>query len=129
MKSGPSVKRMVLFKHGVAYLERAGPAEGGFELSFKADEMNDVLKSLAVWVARGEARVGAAAFDAPEDPEAALQQRKLALAPGHALEGLLSAVRGRRVRVDDGAAAREGEVVGLEDTPGQKGARRRQLVL
>ena len=98
MKTGPTVTRMVMFKHGVAYLERGGPAEGSFELSFKRDEMNDVLKSLAVWVARGEARVGAVAFEAPEDPEAALSERKLALAPGAALEGLLAAVRGRLKR-------------------------------
>ena len=56
---------MVLFKHGVAYLERSGAADGPFELSFRIDEMNDVLKSLAVWVARGDATVGAIAFDKP----------------------------------------------------------------
>ena len=48
MSVEPRVRRMVMFKHGVAYLERGGPAEGPFELSFKRDEMNDVLKSLAV---------------------------------------------------------------------------------
>ena len=129
MKTGPTVTRMVMFKHGVAYLERGGPAEGSFELSFKRDEMNDVLKSLAVWVARGEARVGAVAFEAPEDPEAALSERKLALAPGAALEGLLAAVRGRRGRGAGGAATPAGEGGGVPGTPSAEGALRRQLVL
>lgn len=129
MSKGPRVTRMVMFKHGVAYLERGGPAEGAFELSFKRDEMNDVLKSLAAWVARGEAKVGAVGFEAPEDPDAALAERKLLLSPGEALSGLLSSLRGRRVRVDDGAAAREGEVIGVEATPGGHGAVQQRLLL
>ena len=129
MSKGPRVTRMVMFKHGVAYLERGGPAEGEFELSFKRDEMNDVLKSLAAWVARGEAKVGAVAFEAPEDPDAALAERKLLLSPGGALSGLLSSLRGRRVSVDDGAGSREGEVIGIEATPGCDGATRQRLLL
>jgi hypothetical protein len=129
MSNGPRVTRMVMFKHGVAYLERGGPSEGAFELSFKRDEMNDVLKSLAVWVARGDAKVGAVAFEAPDDPEAALAERKLAHGPGAALEGLLASVRGRKVRIDDGGSPREGEVVGIQETPGAEGQLRRQLLL
>jgi hypothetical protein len=129
MSKGPRVTRMVMFKHGVAYVERGGPAEGEFELSFKREEMNDVLKSLAAWVARGDARVGAVGFEAPEDPDAALLERKLLLAPGAALSGLLSSLRGRRVSVDDGAAAREGEVIGIEATPGGHGPDRHRLLL
>src|SRR5262245_42310875 len=113
MTSSPAVKRMVMFKHGVAYLARSGPADGPFELSFKRDEMNDVLKSLAVWVARGDARVGAVAFEAPEDPETALAQRKLLFGPGEALVGLLRSLRGRTVVVDGGEVRLEGEVVGI----------------
>lgn len=120
---------MVLFKHGVAYLERGGPAEGSFELSFEKDEMNDVLKSLAVWVVRGDAQVGAMAFESPEDPEEALAERKLVLAPGAALEGLLGALRGRSVRVDDGGSGVRGEVVGVQQTPAGDGSLRRQLCL
>jgi hypothetical protein len=120
---------MVLFKHGVAYLERSGAADGPFELSFRIDEMNDVLKSLAVWVARGDATVGAVAFDKPEDPEQALARRKLRLEPGLALQGLLASLRGRRVSVslDDGPVS--GEVIGIENAPIADGAKRLRLVL
>jgi hypothetical protein len=121
----PVVKRMVMFKHGVAYIVRAGPADGPFELSFKKDEMNDVLKSLTVWVARGEAKVGAVAFEKPEDPEEALEERKLALPPGQALAGLVSSFRGRRVLVKSGGVDLEGEIIGLEsDSAGEKGDRK-----
>lgn len=120
---------MVLFKHGVAYLERSGAADGSFELSFRIDEMNDVLKSLAVWVARGDATVGAVAFDKPEDPEQALARRRLRLEPGLALQGLLASLRGRRITVQCDDGARAGEVIGLEQVNGPSGAIELRLVL
>ena len=129
MRATPHVKRLVMFKHGVAYIERGGPAEGPFELSFKKDEMNDVLKSLAVWVADGDAKVGAVAFEKPEDPEAELERRKLNLPAWGTMLALLGSVKGRRIKVVSGGTAREGEVVGVEaESMGDRGERRR-LVL
>lgn len=125
----PRVRRMVMFKHGVAYLERSGPADGSFELSFDKEEMNDVLKSLAAWVEKGDARVTSIAFEKPEDPEAVLARRKLLLEPTHALIGLLSAFRGRRVKLELASGEVEGEVIGLEDLPaGETGSDRRVVL-
>jgi hypothetical protein len=129
MPTIPRVTRMVMFKHGVAFLERSGPAEGAFELSFKRDEMNDVLKSLAVWVARGEATVGALAFEKPEDPEQALEARRLGYDGDHTLRGLLGSLRGRRVEVETDGGAHAGEVVGAETSAGPHGEERRALLL
>jgi hypothetical protein len=128
-RSTPGVRRMVMFKHGVAYLERSGPCDGPFELSFKKDEMNDVLKSLAVWVARGEAKVYAVAFEKPEDPEEALVRRRLALEPGATLESLVTTLRGRRVAVHVSGTRHEGEVIGLQREGAEHHAERRLLVL
>ncbi len=125
----PRVHRMVMFKHGVAYLERSGPADGPFELSFDKDEMNDVLKSLAAWVEKGQARVTSIAFEKPEDPEKILARRKLVLEPTHALLGLFAAFRGRRVKVELAASAVEGEVIGFEDVPAAEGAWDRRVLL
>ena len=86
--------------------------------------MNDVLKSLAVWVAEGDARVGAIGFEAPEDPEKALAERKLLLARGDALEGSSVAPRAGGVVVDDRHARQEGEVIGTETVAGREGRRR-----
>lgn len=114
MSDSPKVHRLVLFKHGVAFVERGGPSDGAFTLSFKRDEMNDVLKSLAVWVAEGEGTVGAVGFEAPEDPEEELEERGLLLQAGGGLHQLLHAFRGRVIQVDDGSAKRSGEIVGLQ---------------
>lgn len=123
----PTVKRMVLFKHGVAYVERGGPAEGSFSLSFAKSEMNDVLKSLAVWVERGEARPTTVAFEKPESPELALDEKGLNLPADKSLSALLTAMRGRAatILVDGPKGERElrGEVVGLDERPEGQGVR------
>jgi hypothetical protein len=45
-----SVSKVVLYKHGIGFFERSGeiPSGENAQLRFKADEMNDVLKSLTV---------------------------------------------------------------------------------
>ena len=44
------VKKVIIFKHGISYYTLEGKVKGPntFELEFKIDEMNDVLKSLFV---------------------------------------------------------------------------------
>ena len=120
-----------MYKHGVAYLERSGPADGSFELSFRRSDMNDVLKSLAVGVADtgdGAAHVGAIGFETPTDPDRLLAARKLLLTPGEALTDLLNAVRGRSVEISTEGGAHRGEVIGVDESGGA-GASRRLLVL
>ena len=126
----PDVTRLVLFKHGIAYLERSGPADGDFELSFRKSDMNDVLKSLSVGVVDGAATVGALAYEAPTDPDDELARRNLYLEPGQALPGLLAAVRGRvvEVRTADGSTHR-GEVVGVDENSAGAGGTRRLLAM
>ncbi len=129
MTTLPTVRRIVMFKHGVAYLERSGPADGPFELSFDKNEMNDVLKSLAAWVEKGDARVTSIAFEKPEDPEEVLERRRLTLEPTSALLGLFAAFRGRRVRAELPSGDVEGEVIGFEDVPVDRGSTDRRVVL
>jgi len=129
MDKKPSISRMVMFKHGVAYLERSGPASGSFDLSFRVDDMNDVLKSLAVWVADGDAKLLSVGFDAPENPDVELGLRGLLLGQGTALDTLLRSLRGRTVEVDDGGLARRGDVLGIQDESAAQGQKRRSLLL
>lgn len=123
----PTVKRMVLFKHGVAYVERGGPAEGSFELSFAKDEMNDVLKSLSVWVEEGDATPTAIAFEKPESPETALDEKGLNLPSDKSLSALLTAMRGRQATVraasPSGDRMVRGEIVGIDTRPFDAGWR------
>ena len=129
MSTRPKVTRLVMYKHGVAYLERLGPADGEFELTFRKSDMNDVLKSLAVAVTSGEATVGAVAYEAPAKPDEELASRSLLLEPGAALPGLLNAVRGRTVEVTAGGLSHRGEVIGIDEVEGGMAAPHRVLVM
>jgi hypothetical protein len=114
-----------MYKHGVAYVSRTGPVDGDFELTFRRDDMKDVLKSLSVEVTGGQASVGTVAFDSPTDPRTELADRNLLLEPGGALLGLIEALRGRVVEVRCGDRRHRGEVIGVDES----GENRRLLVL
>ncbi len=125
----PPVTRLVMFRHGVAYVERSGSADGSFEMTFKRSEMNDVLKSFAVWVAAGDGRVAAVAFEAPDDPLQALSDRNLSLDPDAVGTGLLATLRGRRIAITTLTGSHEGEVLGIDNTTAPHGEHRRRLLL
>lgn len=127
MVTRPKVDRLVLYKHGVAFVGRRGPVDGDFELMFRRDDMKDVLKSLTVDAAEGGASVGPVCFDSPADPRAELAERNLLLGPGEALVGLLDALRGRTVEVHCGDRVHRGEVIGIDH--GADASTRRLLVL
>lgn len=129
MSDSPRVRRLVMFKHGIAYLERGGPASGPFELAFKRDEMSDVLKSLAVWVADGSGVVTSVSFDSPEDPEAVLRDRGLLFEKGAAFRDLVHALRGRDVELDLGSERKGGELLGLESIFDNEARHRQRLAL
>jgi hypothetical protein len=124
MNAGPAVRRIVLFKQGLALIDRRGSAQGGFDLLFDRAELGDVLRSLTVWVERGSGQMTALAFDAPEDPDAALAGRKLRFEQGTTLRGMLHATRGRRVRIESSDGSAEGELLGFEESASAQGARR-----
>ncbi|GEE01896.1 hypothetical protein nbrc107696_23420 [Gordonia spumicola] len=124
MTTRPEVTRLVLFKHGIAYLERRGATEGSFDLTFRASEMNDVLKSLAVGIVDGAVTVESLDYAAPSDPDDDLERRNLSLPTGDALIGLLRVARGRTVEAFTGAGSTSGEVIGVQEDND-----RRQLVL
>ncbi|MEZ0366540.1 hypothetical protein ACAG26_22960 [Mycobacterium sp. pUA109] len=125
MSTRPKVDRLVMYKHGVAFVGRRGPVDGDFDLTFRRDDMKDVLKSLTVTVADGQASVGAVAFETPSDPSTELANRNLLLNPGQALLGLIEGLRGRAVEVHCGDQRHRGAVIGVDES----GENRRLLVL
>jgi hypothetical protein len=129
MSAAPNVTRLVLFKHGIAYVERHGAVEGAFELSFAQNEMADILKSFTAWVQKGSATVGWVGFDKPEDPSEALSRKNLLLDGQSILSGFLTTTTGRKVRLTTAAGSVEGEYVGLEtEQPGNHAVIRRAVL-
>ncbi|BBZ53225.1 DUF4139 domain-containing protein [Mycolicibacterium phocaicum] len=117
MSESPRVTRLVMYKHGMALVERSGPVDGDFALTFRHAQMKDVLKSLSVTsVGGGELAVGAVSFDTPTDPHTQLGGRGVQIESGNALRGLFDGLRGRTVEVDCGDTRHRGEVIGVDES-------------
>ena len=116
MSESPRVTRLVMYKHGMALVERSGPVDGDFALTFRHAQMKVVLKSLSVTSVGGELAVGAVSFDTPTDPHTQLGGRGVQIESGNALRGLFDGLRGRTVEVDCGDTRHRGEVIGVDES-------------
>lgn len=118
------VQEMVLYKHGVGFFVRAGAVSGdAVTLAFKQNEINDVLKSLAVFDQAGGQVLGIH-YQTPMDTAARLASSSIRLSERHSLRDLLRDLRGRQVRMEISAGESvetvTGRVIGL-DSPGAPG--------
>ncbi|WP_257457468.1 DUF4139 domain-containing protein [Archangium lipolyticum] len=114
-----SIRRVVLYKHGVGYFERRGTVSGSDTLhfDFKARDMNDVLKSMTVLDLSGGS-VSAVSYDSTKPLEQLLEEATIRIPESGSLTALLGQIKGARVRVRVGKEQLvEGVIVGLESLP------------
>ncbi len=109
------ISRVVLYKHGVGYFERVEEVEGNAEirLSFKASEMNDVLKSLSLEDADG-GTIQSVSYDTSKPVEQLLAEVALNIPSEGGAGALLATIRGADVGLTVGSKKHAGRVVGLE---------------
>lgn len=109
------VTSVVLFKHGVGYFERHGTitGEAAVELSFRASEMNDVLKSLTVLDLDGGA-VSSISYESTQPLSKQLEDFAIHIPEGRAMSGLLGQLVGTRAVVHLADGKREGIITGVE---------------
>lgn len=110
------IRKVVLYKHGVGYFERVARVIGSQDVSltFKAQEMNDVLKSLTVFDLGG-GTVSSVSYDNQKPTTRLIEESALAIDPRGGAGTLLGTVRGASIRVVSGGRTVTGQVVGLED--------------
>src|ERR1700730_8391916 len=100
------VRQMILYKHGVGFFVREGTLSGeSVALTFRQDEINDVLKSLAVFDKSGGTVLGIH-YQTPMDQAARLANSSIRLSDEASLRDLLSDLRGRKATLT------------IEETPG-----------
>ena len=94
------VKTIVLYKHGIAYFERAGSLAAGEEarLDFKTSDMNDILKSLTVTDRSGR-RITSVRYDSNSTLEQQLQDFPFQIEPGEQLSTFIDRFKGARLEV------------------------------
>jgi hypothetical protein len=122
------VRRVVIFKNGVAFVERAGPVSGGssVDLSFRADEMTDVLKSLNLAVDGGA--VQRVRFTTDESLEEKLKGFPFRIQPGQSLTPMLDALRGSVILAEVGGQPIEGTILSAQQVPATAQQPARDLV-
>ncbi|HEX2037600.1 MAG TPA: hypothetical protein VHS99_25770 [Chloroflexota bacterium] len=116
------IRRLTLYKHGVGFVEREGRFDGDeLQLVLRAQEVNDVLKSLVVLDRRG-GQVRGIQYETPIDLQARLAEAALDLSADHTLLDLLRALRGSPVRLVLGTGSQlqelEGRLLGIEVAEG-----------
>src|SRR5260370_30206639 len=93
------VREVVLFKHGVGYFERGGTLGAGesARLDFKAEEMNDVLKSLTINDNGG--KVTGVRYDSSIPLDQKLNEFPFRINSGQPLSAVLDQVKGARLEM------------------------------
>jgi len=107
------VRRVVLYKPGIAYIERAGELRPGerVQLSFRAQEMDDVLKSITVRTA-AERRVLGLRYDASDPLEVRLGKYRVQLGSAQPVSQLLDSLKGERIELEIGDSRLAGIILG-----------------
>src|SRR5271165_2729842 len=97
------IREVILFKHGVGFFERAGKLESGdtARIDFKADDMNDVLKSLTI-IDRAGGKISGVRYDASEPLEERLKNFPFAVAANSTLAVFLDQMKGARIEMKFG---------------------------
>src|SRR5262245_40235913 len=115
--------RVVLYKHGVGYFERAGMVEGDatLALTFKQGEVSDVLKSLTVLDLDG-GHVASVSYDSTKPLEQLLAEVALSIPDQESVVGLLPQIKGARVALHTGVDEPvQGAILGVDTTERQTG--------
>src|SRR5258707_1992836 len=124
------VKQVVSYKSGVGYFDRAGrlaPGESA-KLDFKAEEMNDVLKSLTV--ADNAGKVVALRYDSSEPLTQRLSDFPFTVGGAQSLSAFLDQLKGARIDMKVGADTIPGIIVsGRISKTDEKSPEREQEVL
>jgi hypothetical protein len=112
---------MILYKHGVGYFERRARFSGEqVALSFRVEEMNDVLKSLTP-VDWGPGQVRGVEYATPQTRAERLAGCTVQLGADRSLQDLLASLRGRRVALHlDQNETLAGGLVGLDAAPAEQ---------
>ena len=105
------IRKVVLYKHGVGFFERAANVAAGesIRLQFKADEMDDVLKSLTI-DSRGGAVAGVR-YDSSDPLAKKLENFPFRLGGADPLSRILDQFKGARVRLRLAADQIEGTII------------------
>jgi len=109
------VRKVVLYKHGMGYLERRGSVTGDatVSFSFRADQMKDLLTSFYA-VDLGGGTITSVRYDTAEPLARRLQEILIKIPESAALSQFLPQLKGARISAKVAGEEFAGRVLGLE---------------
>ncbi len=116
-REAPPVTKVVLYKHGMGYIERQGKVRDTtvLQLSFRADQMKDLLTSFyAVDLSGG--RIVSVQYETRDPLSKQLQDILINVPEKAALSQFLTQLKGARITVKASGETIEGRVLGTEPT-------------
>ena len=115
------VRRVVLYKNGVGYFEHTGRIRGDQEIKidFTSSQLNDVLKSLTVLDLNG-GKITGVGYNSVAPIAEQLKSLRLPLGQSTTLANFLSALRGSRIQVRNGAVLVSGRLLSVEEKTTKK---------
>jgi hypothetical protein len=107
------VRKVILYKHGIGYFERGGeiPAGQSARLDFKANEMNDVLKSLTINDLTGNSVAGVR-YDSSMPLNSKLAEFPFKLGERASITDFLDQLKGAKIELKTGPTSVTGQIVG-----------------
>jgi hypothetical protein len=114
-QDAPPVRKVVLYKHGMGYVERQGKVRGTavLQLAFRADQMKDLLTSFYA-VDLGGGRITSVRYETKEPLSKQLQDILITVPENAALSQFLTQLKGARIVVKAAGESVEGRILGLE---------------
>ena len=112
----PPVTKVVLYKHGMGYLEREGKIKGGdamVSLAFRADQMKDLLTSFFA-VDLGGGRISSIRYETRDPLSKQLQDILIKVPEEAALSQFLVQLKGARLIARAAGETIEGRILGIE---------------
>lgn len=111
----PSVTKVVLYKHGMGYLEREGKIKGNaiLSLAFRAEQMKDLLTSFFA-VDLGGGRISAVRYETRDPLSKQLEDILIKVPERAALSEFLMQLKGARLRAKAAGETIEGRILGVE---------------
>ncbi|MFX1280944.1 MAG: hypothetical protein ACFFA3_16450 [Promethearchaeota archaeon] len=111
------VRKVIIFKHGVSYYILEGIVKGTdtFEIEFKIDEMDDILKSLFVLDTSEKGYISSISYDAALDTSQLLKSIMLNIPDIDSFTSLVAQIKGAAVDLTVGGAKKiSGTIMGIE---------------
>ncbi|MBZ5606382.1 MAG: DUF4139 domain-containing protein [Acidobacteriia bacterium] len=124
------VREVILFKHGVGYFARSGELKPGetARIEFKAEDMNDVLKSLTLTDSKG-GKIAGVRYDASETLEKRLENFPFAVGGETSLAAFLDQMKGARLELKMGGSDVAGTIVSARLVKASEKSAEREAVM